>query len=170
MVNSPTPYASRLIKVSKAADLPPDHFKIKANNYLCRFFSGPQSVIESQSTQPTLLHPQIPPKTARNHFFENTALLDYSDVGEAQKTDRKSLTGCRERVFWFSLKIAKKSVRQIHKCIYFSKFKCKGTFLSSSLDSLLSPASRDVFTDSIAQWFSNFSARWPPIKVYNFVA
>jgi len=30
-------------------------------------------------------------------------------------------------------------------------FKCKGMFLSFSFDSLLSPASRDVFTGSLAR-------------------
>jgi len=63
--------------------------------------------------------------------------------------------------FLFSLKIAKKSIRLIHNMNFSKHFKCKGTCLSNSLDSVLSFESRDVLTGSLAQ---SVQELWPIIS------
>jgi len=45
--------------------------------------------------------------------------------------------------------------------IFLKNVKCKGTFLSSSLDSLLSSESKDVFSGSLAQ---SVQELWPIIE------
>jgi len=34
---------------------------------------------------------------------------------------------------------------------------------------MISPPELPIYDEALNQWFSNFSARWPPTKVYNFL-
>ena len=75
--------------------------------------------------------------------------LSIPTVGEAQKTYRKGETGCGERDLIFSKNFQKFSTTTSQIWIFLKNVKCKGIFLSSSLDSLLPHASSDVFTGSL---------------------
>ena len=85
-------------------------------------------------------------------IFWEYCVIGFFRRRRSAKTGTKSERGCGERVFFiFSKKCQNISTANSKIWIFLKNFKCKRAFFSHSLSSLLFSASRNVFTDSLAQ-------------------